>query len=106
VQEQVGKVKAATRQGMKNIVLITNFKLEMKFGYILAKRDFKGKVKSLNQSVMVLLKFWKRLVKMNFNKISYLTEEPELQREGMLNTLEWDSRDKSLLKPNGCRSRR
>ena len=42
---------------------------------------------------------------MNFSRISYLTEELELQREEMSNTLEWDSRDKSLLKPNGCRSR-
>lgn len=43
---------------------------------------------------------------MSFNTISYLTKELELRREGMLNTLEWDSRDKILLKPSGCRLRR
>ena len=32
---------------------------------------------------------------MNFNKISYLTEESKLQEEGMLNTLELDSKVKN-----------
>ena len=40
---------------------------------------------------------------MNFNKISYLIEESELQEEGMLNTLELDSRVKILQRPNGWR---
>ena len=38
---------------------------------------------------------------MNFSNISYLTEESKLQEEGMLNTLEWDSRVKILQRPNG-----
>ena len=54
---------------MTNTELITNFKLETRFGYIVAKRDFKGKVKSLDQSIMVLLKFWKRLVAMHLSLI-------------------------------------
>jgi len=35
---------------------------------------------------------------MKFRMISYLTEEPGLRKEGMLNTLEWDSSEKILLK--------
>jgi len=69
MQEQLEKIKAATMQGMKNTRLIKIFKLAVKFCYILAKRDFKGKVKILNQSVMVLLKFWKRLVTMHLSDL-------------------------------------
>ena len=59
------KVKAATRKGIINTVWITDSRMEMKFGYISAKKYFKGKVKILSQSVMVLLKLWKRLVTMH-----------------------------------------
>lgn len=35
---------------------------------------------------------------MNSSKSSYLTEEPKIQREGMSNTFEWDSREKNRFK--------
>jgi hypothetical protein len=42
------RTKPSTRQEMKNIVLITVSKLEMKFGFTLPKRGLKEKVKTFN----------------------------------------------------------
>jgi hypothetical protein len=53
------RAKPSTRQYMKSIVLITVYKLEMKFGFKLAKRGLKEKVKILNQLDMDLSRFLK-----------------------------------------------
>ena len=39
------KVKENTKRGMINIELITSFKREMRYGFTLAKKGCKGKVK-------------------------------------------------------------
>ena len=48
------KVKENTNRGMKNIELITSFKREMRYGFLLTKKGCKGKVKSSNPFAMVL----------------------------------------------------
>ena len=49
------KVKENTKRGMKNTGLITSFKREMRYGFTLAKKGCKRKVKISNPFDMVLL---------------------------------------------------
>ena len=47
------KVKANTKRGMTSTGLITSFKREMRYGFTLAKKGCKGKVKISNPFTMV-----------------------------------------------------
>ena len=65
VQEQLERSQSSYKERHGKHCVITNSRLEMKFGYISTKKYYKGKEKNSSQSVMVHLKFWKRLVLMH-----------------------------------------
>jgi len=60
------RAKPSIRLGMTSIRLIITSKLVIKFGYTLAKKALKVKIKISCQSGMVHLKFWRKLVTMFF----------------------------------------
>ena len=61
-KKNLRKVKENTKRGLKNIQLITSFKREIRYGFTLAKKACKGKVKISNPFAMVHSRSLNKLV--------------------------------------------